>query len=51
MKIIIIIILLSIWYVLDKYYPIESYITEQEETDLRQWFDKATNLKTEISCS
>ena len=52
MKIIIkIIILLSIWFmwlVLDS--SIEPLITETQETDLRVWFDKATDLKTEISC-
>jgi len=54
MKIIIIIIILSIilsiWFVLDKYYLVESYITQEQEDDLKIWFDKATNLKTEISC-
>lgn len=53
MKIIIkIIILLSIWFmwlVLDS--SIEPLITETQEKDLRVWFDKATDLKTEISCS
>ena len=52
MKIIIkIIILLSIWFmwlVLDS--SIEPLITEKQETELRDWFDKATDLKTEISC-
>ena len=54
MKIIIkIIILLSIWFmwvVLDSYYSIEPLITEKQEEELRSWFDKATDLKTEISC-
>ena len=52
MKIIIkIIILLSIWFmllVLDS--SIEPLITEKQEKDLRDWFDKVTDLKTEISC-
>jgi hypothetical protein len=48
MKIIIIILLL--WFVLDRYYSVESYITKEQEEDLEKWFDLASELKTEISC-
>jgi len=50
MKIIIIILLLSLWVVLDSYFPIETYVSQDKETELNEWFDLATELKTEISC-
>jgi len=46
----IIIILLFLWVLLDRFYPIEPYITKEEEGELEKWFDLATELKTEISC-
>ena len=48
MKIIIILLLLSMWFVLDKY--VEPYITQEKEEELEKWFDLASELKTEISC-
>ena len=46
----IIIILLFLWVLLDRFYPIEPYITKEDEGELEKWFDLATKLKTEISC-
>lgn len=48
MKIIIIILLLCMWFVLDKY--VEPYISSEQEEELKKWFDLASELKTEISC-
>jgi len=50
MSIIIILLFISLWFVLDRHYPIEPYITKDKENELKRWFDLATELKTEISC-
>jgi len=49
MKIILILLLICIWVVLNRYNPIESYITKENNVELTDWFDKATELKTVIS--
>lgn len=46
----IIIFLLLLWVLLDRFYPIEPYISQEQENDLKIWFDLASELKTEISC-
>lgn len=46
----IIIFLLLLWVLLDRVYPIEPYISQEDEKELEKWFDLASELKTEISC-
>lgn len=50
MRIIIIPIIIVLWVVLHRLYPYEGFITTEEVNELTQWFDLATELKTEIAC-
>ena len=47
----IIIIILLLLVILHRFFIMEHFITSDQKDELNKWFDMATQLKTEISCS